>query len=494
MRKSILSFIVCIMFIPFVVNAKEYCKVVSGNGKDIGSEIACGTEHFYIISANDEKIKMLAKYNLNVGITIYKEKIEKEDGDTRTDQQYCQDLASSKNGWVKSDGFYNEPGYCFYAKDIWSSKYVGDTFSSPEEAEARCKTYSDEEFICYSQGVAYNTWACNCKDRSYGVQNKEAKSAHWDDELNYLYPQVGDNYLGNGYNNASLDARELDQTIEYTDTRYKDFKVSASDNINPKLSYYKDTLNRYGYEIDSIDLLSLSEIDDIVEYSSNNRLPLKEWGDEVANGGSSARDVVFGHFKELIPKEYSWLYSTTYWNKTIFARYSFPPTYSGWYYVFVAEQGKICGAGFEMCAPQTTLGCGIRPVITILKNELQYSIKTKTDGKGTIDVVENSLGGEEIQFKVSSNKGYKLGSIIIKTDTGEEVEFSEGEITKNEDGTISIDKNKFTMPFSNVTIEAKHVSTSILKNPETGNIIWMIIMTIITSSVFGTIIYKRKRI
>lgn len=41
----ILLLIICI--VPFKVNAKEYCKVISGNGKDIGSEIACGNENFY---------------------------------------------------------------------------------------------------------------------------------------------------------------------------------------------------------------------------------------------------------------------------------------------------------------------------------------------------------------------------------------------------------------------------------------------------------------
>ena len=54
------------------------------------------------------------------------------------------------------------------------------------------------------------------------------------------------------------------------------------------------------------------------------------------------------------------------------------------------------------------------------------------------------------------------------------VEFTEGETIENSDGTISIDKNKFTMPFENVTIEARCRSDSIInvpdtfKNPNTG--------------------------
>ena len=143
--KKILFVILMMMCIPFYVSAKEYCKVVSGNGKDIGSEIACGTEHFYIIDSNEDEIKMLAKYNL------YKENIEKEDNDSRTDVQYCYDLALSKGGTLKNDSFYNAPGYCFYTIDI------------------------NEESI---------------------HQSENAISAHWDDNENYIYPQVGDVYVG----------------------------------------------------------------------------------------------------------------------------------------------------------------------------------------------------------------------------------------------------------------------------------------------------------
>ena len=137
------------------------------------------------------------------------------------------------------------------------------------------------------------------------------------------------------------------------------------------------------------------------------------------------------------------------------------------------------------------LGAGIRPVITISPNNFQYLIKTETDEKGTIEVVENALGGETIQFRVSVNKGYKLKSIIIRTDSGEEIEFNEGEIIKNEDGTISIDKNKFTMPYENVTIEAKWQSDSII-NPETGNKTITIIFIMTISLGIVVFLYKKN--
>ena len=70
MRRIILLLVLFMSLFPVTIYAKENCKVVSGNGKDLGSEIACDTEHFYILESNDEEIKALAKYNLYTGVKI----------------------------------------------------------------------------------------------------------------------------------------------------------------------------------------------------------------------------------------------------------------------------------------------------------------------------------------------------------------------------------------------------------------------------------------
>ena len=74
MKKSKLFFLILLflLFLPAAVSAKEVCRVVSGDGKEIGSEIACGTEHFNIIESTDNEIKMLAKYNLYMGNIMYR--------------------------------------------------------------------------------------------------------------------------------------------------------------------------------------------------------------------------------------------------------------------------------------------------------------------------------------------------------------------------------------------------------------------------------------
>lgn len=40
--------------------------------------MACGNEHFYIIENNTDNVKMLAKYNLNIGYTY--ERVKTEEG------------------------------------------------------------------------------------------------------------------------------------------------------------------------------------------------------------------------------------------------------------------------------------------------------------------------------------------------------------------------------------------------------------------------------
>lgn len=400
------------------------CKLVSGTGKNIGDEIDCNGERFYVLSNDDTNIKMLAKYNLHTGVSIYKEKIEMEEGDTRNEIQYCDDLAAERNATVKRDAFYNVPGYCFYVVSLPNYKIV---------------------------------------------QTEDSKSAHWDEDLNYLYPQVGDVYIisnvnGREYNNPT-------ETDRIGDTKFYNFRFNI-DTPYAKMSNYNQTkgsgaalflylysqrLKNYGVDLTDISLLQLDELDEIVNKISGNNLPLQEWSDNVqvvqygTTYTSYVTEVSFGDIKQYIPSQYSWLYSTTYWNGSVYNSTS-PRTFGNLYQVFTASQGKVCGAGYEYCAPTTTLGCGLRPVITIPADSLIYEIKTETDDYSDIEVVSTSPAEEEITFKLSIDRGRKLRSITIRTDSNEEITFTEGELINNPDGTISINRNKFTMPFDNVTI------------------------------------------
>ena len=431
---SLLFFLALFLF-PIRVFGTEYCKVVSGSGHDLGDEIACGEEHFYLLGAENNQLELFAKYNLYAGVEIHKEKL--------ANGQQCYELANAKGGSVKDDGFYKAPeGYCFYS-------------------------------------VRINT------DRI--TQSAEAKSAHWDEDLNYLYPQVGDVYIGSNLFENNVEQLQNDSGFYDGDVILNAYESNSESSLYPtvtvsSLNRYKSQLVSDGYAIDSIGLLRLGRLDDILYQLSNKHMPLKEWGLNVdvtlrdPNNNSSILEAHFGDIKPFVPEEYKWLYSTTYWNSTYYQS-SNNPTTTARLYVFVAEQGKLCGAGFAYCAPTTTLGCGLRPVLTMSSNYLKYAIYTPTDQNGEVEVIDSSVPGEPITFKVKAKEGYKLIELIIKTLSGQEIHFTENEIVRNSDGTISISDNTFTMPNESVTIQARWAS--IYSNPETLSSLAIIIVILV---------------
>ncbi len=91
--KKILFALITMLCLIGIVSAKEYCAIVSGDGTHIGDEIACGTEHFYVIESKDDNIKMLSKYNLYVGNNYNKIKLD-------INTTYIQ--AKCTNGWCSA--------------------------------------------------------------------------------------------------------------------------------------------------------------------------------------------------------------------------------------------------------------------------------------------------------------------------------------------------------------------------------------------------------
>ena len=405
----------------------KQCVVISGTGNNLGDELRCGTEYFYVLENDGEEIKMLSKYNLYTGVTIYKDKIEKQDGDSRTDEQYCRDLAESKGGYVKNDSFYNAPGYCFYYIDIKTDKVK---------------------------------------------QSENAISAQWDENEKYIYPQVGDLYpIASTTYPYDFSSSTYNKSLY--DNLFFDYYLSISTDgasISAALSNYFSFLGEEGYGPLDIDLLSLNDINKIVA-KNNNSIPYQEWYDNsiLVDPNSTNVHNEFGRLNGLLPDEYNWIYGTTYWLKSGYGRIMNSDNFG---VLFVDTSGGVCGANMTVIhsngcdvVAKTSIGAGARPVVTI-PNKLRYLISTETDGHGTIDVIETASGGEEISFKVDSEQDYKLDSLTIITDSGEKVEFVLGEFKENEDGTITINTSKFTMPFENVTIIANFMKEEIDPVPQ----------------------------
>ena len=451
MKKYVLYIILFVLFMPFIVNAKEYCDVISGNGKDIGSEIACGAEHFYIIDNKNNELSLLAKYNLNVGYVLtVKENLTGDEcinyREKKVREYYGNDFngdiygVSSGNYYQKGNINYCTVGVLLHEDVLQSDKAIGAHGSkngTPEYPEYGVFT------------IKYNFGMFNNYGDVYSKNFIDAKA-------NYI---VDDGWQNTLYEN---------------------------------LQDYKNNLLDMGYDIRDVDLITVKEINNIVEKISNKSLPLESWMDNVDWDGIDKPSLdgdgyyLIGDLKEYLPKGYEWIYSTTYWTRTLY--YSNDTNLDEEQYpYFIDTLGNLCD-GYECWG---MLGAGIRPVVTLDKSNIKYKIFTKTDGNGTIDVVNNAFGGDSISFRVTAKRGLKLAGLTVISDSGEKIEFNEKDITQDSTGVYSISTNLFTMPFENVTIEARWNSNFI--NPNTGVNLFIIIICVLIISISSCLFVIKKK-
>ena len=174
---------------------------------------------------------------------------------------------------------------------------------------------------------------------------------------------------------------------------------------------------------------------------------------------------IFGSIKEYVPEDYSWIWQTTYWTSTSSENYESSLNY------FVDTLGNLCGAG----SCDSAIGAGIRPVIEISATDLIYNIQTKTDGNGTIESTHIKAGkGEIIKFVITPKEGYVLSEVKVTDETGNVIKFTE---------------NTFTMPESNVLIEA----TFTVENPDTSDIFIIASITIVIGTLISYLNIKKMK-
>ena len=178
------------MFIPTVVFADTNCVVVDNDKLEIGTEVACGDEHFYVLSSDDNEVRMITKYNLNVGKSyVRKDKDLNED----TGEYYCKNtFGSNYYSTYTSDGPYYDTNYCTY--------YI------------------------------------NVSDYPI-TQNKDLSFDYWDDNGNLSFPQKALYFMTMHYSYSNYTEGDVtDTSYTYSDTRFKNFK-------NPNYNYF----NNYKY-------------------------------------------------------------------------------------------------------------------------------------------------------------------------------------------------------------------------------------------------------
>jgi len=100
--------------------------------------------------------------------------------------------------------------------------------------------------------------------------------------------------------------------------------------------------------------------------------------------------------------------------------------------------------------PDRIGGFRTKPV-ALIKFRIDYEITTKTEGKGTVKVLSRSEAGNGVTFEVIPKEGYVLSVVKVTDANGNVIEFTD---------------YKFTMPSSDVLIEAVFVP----ENPYTADI------------------------
>ena len=437
-RKALLFIIVMFLFIG--VAKAEKCVVESGTGRNIGDEISCGEEHFYVVGTTKDNVKMITKYNLDIGSIYYNEKM---DIDVNADaNEACRDLAGAKNPQhVIRRSFYHtrvdNTYYCNYFDPIESSKVI---------------------------------------------QSPKAIGAHGDSSGNPVFPEYGVVHLWGEY------GYHLFPSGNIYNTRFEDGEFSSDTGIPDALDAYQDELEKNGFSIKGMEVMTVKDISNIVKEITGKELPLDIWVNReiqeiVDPRSSNGGNFLIGSIKELVPEKYNWLWGTTYWTRTLVPDPSNKCSngdkdyYCHEYIYFIDSLGNLCNA-YEC---PIAVGAGLRPIVSIAASDLDYKIDTKTDGHGSITVEKiRAHGGEVVKFTIKPEEGYVLGVVKVTDADGNVVYFTD---------------YTFTMPNANVLIEATFVKKSIVPNAETADIaITVVVLLAIITGGFTLSYMRRLRI
>jgi hypothetical protein len=331
--------------------AHEPCSIVKGSGYQIGDEIECAGDNFYLLSNDNGTITMLSKYNLMYG-EIY--------GEVVVDEARFTELINT---------------YGRYYNDRVEKQLV-------EEPEfAAYKAYDDEFYgklsiLSVDGDKKYFKVEKSMKDYESNAhpfvvrQDSRAIGAHGDELGAPAYPEVGIKYdtfpSGGDENTYDVYFTNDDYYYDYVLEDYEEFL--QDNNVFPNGLY----------------MLGLDDIKTLIYRLTNRQIPLRSWfeNQRVAllfdNEYTYRSIIVLGDLKEYVPAGYEWIYSTTYWTKTnantaglnYYENNDDINMYEHGY--FVDTLGLIC----SKFGCESAVGAGIRPVIRMDDMFLDYSTAT----------------------------------------------------------------------------------------------------------------------
>ena len=337
---------VLLLFIPFIVLA-ENCEVVTGTGQDIGDEIKCGTESFYVIEYSENQTRMLAKYNLFVGDKIdyfaLDEQIHYDDYFYRVKNEMfdmCYDLAEEKG--------YNDTYFVYPMTDRENNNDQDFNFIG-------CRVYEHLEPEHVRQD-----------ERAVGTLLVNGKSQLPLYGITYMVPGWGyeaihdDMYFENEYDaNGNLILRN---------TVFKEY-----------LDGYKDELLDQNILVKKVSFFVLSDVLDFVERSYGEEIEVElEYLDNSYNGIDPTPYVAKMDIKDYVGDN-SWVYSTTYWLGSGFYISEDEHLHTGqgseYNDFYISNEGFLCALGRGYCGYfDYPIGNGIRPVITVDNKNITYTL------------------------------------------------------------------------------------------------------------------------
>ncbi len=411
-KRLFLILILFLIMFPLSVNA-EFCKVTKGTGQDIGDEVQCGTESFYLVSNQEDRIELLAKYNLFVGDIISYFDVDEEHS-TYSNQYSASEYCSAKS---------RELGFNAY------------------------KTYSIGEFL----NSSFTLYGCRVYENiEYDKvrQDERAVGTKLDGTGHSILPLYGITYMNPEWGNVFNGTTNFQNNYDENGNLIVEGSV-----FKQYLNGYKEELERQEIEVEDVSFITLTKTLELLKNISNKDI---EVNIEYPNEATYTGEFFYG---KMDIKNYTennkWIYDVTYWLGSGFEGdpddgiHDFKNDY------YISNEGMLCAIGRGECTYLPyPIGNGVRPLITIAKGNVLYDIKVETDGNGSIEAPEKAYGNDFIRFKVVPKPGYKLNKLTVITDSGETVEYTEESFIENPDGTTSVDSSVFTMPFENVTIRA----------------------------------------
>ena len=331
MRCKKILFILLIAFaFPVFAQAKA-CVAVSGTGTEIGDEVACGTEHFYIIDKTEDGVKMLAKYNLYVG-----DKIDKDD-----------EIFDVETYGTPNDASYAAYEHCETLKETYgednvetTGKYINKEF---EATEYFCRIYTPLEY----EKVQQNSLAIGL----YPNGNQEI-----------VYPIYGSVYL-----DEEVGEKEYDENLDM---------VPETSQFYEYLEGYKNTLAELGVDILNIGFIKRSGIENLINSVSDKKLTIPTYSPADMVEDSMWEDAPYMDYelfiykfniKDYVPEKYKWLYGTSYWvgSATLYKE----DEMAFYFDEFLSTVGDYCS--YSRGCRISKMGLGLRPVITVNSSDIE---------------------------------------------------------------------------------------------------------------------------